>query len=316
MRLAVVLSLTLALAGVVAAGPAWSQAAPPPGSTPVAVPTGGGAAPPAASKSAPDGDFEALRSRRATIVARLPALQDELKELDEKLKSLRSTESLLSERSGSDTEQYLNFLADRQSSIEEAIADTKRRLEEARGRTPANEVELRNIINLLQAQESELRRVESDRKRAEQRKEAEDKQQAQIQDQLRTVRAEIAVLDGRVTERKKEIAELSREQSEVENRINLLLIPQNQENQFKLWITGAFTVLVGLVIVGFFIVAVADEKVRQAIFSSQSGIQFLTLFSLVIAIILFGITKILEGKELAALLGGLSGYILGRVGKD
>ncbi len=39
----------------------------------------------------------------------------------------------------------------------------------------------------------------------------------------------------------------------------------------------------------------------------QSGIQFLTLFSLVIAIILFGI----KGKELAALLGGLSGYIFG-----
>lgn len=38
----------------------------------------------------------------------------------------------------------------------------------------------------------------------------------------------------------------------------------------------------------------------------QSGIQFLTLFSLVIAIILFGITGILKGKELAALLGGLS----------
>jgi hypothetical protein len=32
----------------------------------------------------------------------------------------------------------------------------------------------------------------------------------------------------------------------------------------------------------------------------------------VIAIILFGITGILEGKELSALLGGLSGYILGR----
>ena len=33
---------------------------------------------------------------------------------------------------------------------------------------------------------------------------------------------------------------------------------------------------------------------------------------MVIAIILFGIINILEGKELAALLGGLSGYILGR----
>jgi hypothetical protein len=36
------------------------------------------------------------------------------------------------------------------------------------------------------------------------------------------------------------------------------------------------------------------------------------LFFLVIAIILFGILRILEGKELSALLGGLSGYILGR----
>src|SRR6476620_2525461 len=51
---------------------------------------------------------------------------------------------------------------------------------------------------------------------------------------------------------------------------------------------------------------------RRAIFSGETGIQFLTLFSVVIAIILFGIINILEGKELAALLGGLSGYILGR----
>jgi hypothetical protein len=44
----------------------------------------------------------------------------------------------------------------------------------------------------------------------------------------------------------------------------------------------------------------------------EFGIQFVTLFSLIIAIILFGVLKILEGRELAALLGGLSGYILGR----
>jgi hypothetical protein len=75
----------------------------------------------------------------------------------------------------------------------------------------------------------------------------------------------------------------------------------------------AFALLVGLVILCFFYIARIDERVRQAIFSGQAGIQFITLFSLVIAIILFGITGILEGKELAALLGGLSGYILGRV---
>lgn len=73
-----------------------------------------------------------------------------------------------------------------------------------------------------------------------------------------------------------------------------------------------FSVLVGLVIIGFFGIAFYSKEVRDTIFTSESGIQFVTLFSLVIAIILFGVLKILEGKELAALLGGLSGYILGR----
>jgi hypothetical protein len=56
--------------------------------------------------------------------------------------------------------------------------------------------------------------------------------------------------------------------------------------------------------------------VRLSIFSQQTGIQFITLFSLVIAIILFGILGILEAKELSALLGGISGYILGRATSD
>ena len=99
----------------------------------------------------------------------------------------------------------------------------------------------------------------------------------------------------------------------VEDKINVMLIPTTAENEFKLWVTIAFTSLVGLVILGFFIVSSGDREVRRAIFSSQSGIQFITLFSLVIAIILFGITEILGAKELAALLGGISGYILGRV---
>jgi hypothetical protein len=74
----------------------------------------------------------------------------------------------------------------------------------------------------------------------------------------------------------------------------------------------AFAALIGLVIAGFFWLSNKDESMRRAIFSGQTGIQFLTLFSIVIAIILFGITSILQDKELAALLGGLSGYILGR----
>jgi hypothetical protein len=95
----------------------------------------------------------------------------------------------------------------------------------------------------------------------------------------------------------------------VQQAINGIYSP---EQIFKRTMSIIFAILIGLVIIGFFILSYADEAVRRAIFSGQTGIQFLTLFSIVIAIILFGITSILGDKELSALLGGLSGYILGR----
>ena len=110
----------------------------------------------------------------------------------------------------------------------------------------------------------------------------------------------------------KATAELSAKKTQlqcVEGRIASFLSP---EERFKFWMSLFFATLIGLVIVGFFVLSFKDGIMRRAIFSGQAGMQFLTLFSIVIAIILFGITGILHDKELAALLGGLSGYILGR----
>jgi hypothetical protein len=95
----------------------------------------------------------------------------------------------------------------------------------------------------------------------------------------------------------------------VQTALSQILSP---EQNFKFWMSLFFAALIGLVILGFFYLAGMDASIRRAIFAGQSGLQFLTLFSIVIAIILFGITSILQDKELAALLGGLSGYILGR----
>jgi hypothetical protein len=95
----------------------------------------------------------------------------------------------------------------------------------------------------------------------------------------------------------------------ITHRLSTIFTP---EQNFKLWMSGAFAILIGFVIAGFYFLLSKDASIARAIFSGQGGIQFLTLFSIVIAIILFGITNILEGKELAALLGGLSGYILGK----
>jgi hypothetical protein len=110
--------------------------------------------------------------------------------------------------------------------------------------------------------------------------------------------------------------ELDNKKSAIENVKKVLAGIYTPEQKFKLMMSIAFAILIGLVILGFFLLSYVDQAIRRAIFSGQTGIQFLTLFSLVIAIILFGITSILQDKELAALLGGLSGYILGRYNKS
>jgi hypothetical protein len=115
-----------------------------------------------------------------------------------------------------------------------------------------------------------------------------------------------------LNDKKTVLEEKKRQKNKIEQRISELIDIEKPRQKFKTSMSAFFAALVALVIVGFFIVAWKDETVRREIFSGQSGIQFVTLFSLVIAIILFGITGILQDKELAALLGGLSGYILGR----
>lgn len=105
---------------------------------------------------------------------------------------------------------------------------------------------------------------------------------------------------------------LENKKLEMQNVRKALAAIYTPEQEFKRTMSMTFAALIGLVIIGFFLLSWVDPTIRQAIFSGETGIQFLTLFSLVIAIILFGITGILQDKELAALLGGLSGYILGR----
>lgn len=72
--------------------------------------------------------------------------------------------------------------------------------------------------------------------------------------------------------------------------------------------------IVAFLVLKFFRVVEKDDTVKANIFAGDTGIQFITLFSIVIAVILFGILEILGANELSALLGGLSGYILGKTG--
>jgi hypothetical protein len=110
----------------------------------------------------------------------------------------------------------------------------------------------------------------------------------------------------------KEERDLRNYLEELDDGIASLFLDSDTSNAFRTRITISFAALVGVVIIGFFAIAYKEKEIRVSIFSNDSGLQFITLFSLIIAVILFGVINILEGKELSALLGGLSGYILGR----
>jgi hypothetical protein len=99
---------------------------------------------------------------------------------------------------------------------------------------------------------------------------------------------------------------------DADETISGLLVQTRNSDDFRKIVTGIFALLMGFVIIGFFVITVFNRKLLESIFSSDAGLQFITLFAIIIAIILFGVTNILEGRELSALLGAISGYILGR----
>ncbi len=99
---------------------------------------------------------------------------------------------------------------------------------------------------------------------------------------------------------------------EMINQLNELLNRVEVRNDFRLYISWSFIGLVAIVILGFYIIAFSNDGIAKNIFSGEKGIQFITLFLIIIAIILFGIMGTLESRELSALLGALSGYILGK----
>ena len=182
-------------------------------------------------------------------------------------------------------------------------------LEDVLGSYPPENSEVSDLSTFTIKQQMQIKRLEEIKQRI-------------ILPELKTVGGKdlqdmkhIAVTEGfrRIIENKvqdilKKTDELSSLGTKVTELNNTSYVSQN----FKKQISWSFAFLVGLVIVGFFVIAYRDDEIRKTIFSGDSGLQFITIFSIIIAIILFGITEVLGGKELSALIGGISGYILGR----
>lgn len=100
--------------------------------------------------------------------------------------------------------------------------------------------------------------------------------------------------------------------SQAERKIASLFDDKRDVSWFRAISAIVVGVLIAIVVGGFYLIAWRKDGIAAKIFGGEMGMQFVTLFLIVIAIILFGIMGTLEGRELAALLGGLSGYILGK----
>jgi hypothetical protein len=114
------------------------------------------------------------------------------------------------------------------------------------------------------------------------------------------------------TKTKKDLSDTVHYLASVDDAINSILLTSEKDNYFRVLLGVGFVGLVGLMIIGFFFAAWRAKSLEASFFTSDRGLQFIALFSLIIAVILFGMMNVLEGKELSALLGAISGYILGR----
>lgn len=91
------------------------------------------------------------------------------------------------------------------------------------------------------------------------------------------------------------------------------LSPEFRDQNFKKLISFTFFALIGMLIAAFFLIILkrSDSNIAGRLLSGL-GLQFITVFVLIIAIVFFGTIGVLGGSELAAILSGISGYILGK----
>lgn len=206
-----------------------------------------------------------------------------------------------------DTAAKVTRLLQERDALQEQVVNWQGQLDALKGKLEPQ----RNIQKKLEQEQAELAEINKKQNPTAQETERMSQLQNDIQDYSEALKN-----DGSPASLEQEISRLEDQIHEAKGRIASLVSQLTgtlaPEQYFKQTISLIYAGLIAIVIVGFFVVSLWDEKVRGAIFTPESGIQFVTLFSLVIAIILFGISGILEGKELSALLGGLSGYILGR----
>jgi len=119
-------------------------------------------------------------------------------------------------------------------------------------------------------------------------------------------------LAAQIASEKRTLDEKREELTSIEENISSALDTRANQYVYRTVVSLIFAAIVFYLVSRFFAVIKDSEEIKKTVFLGDNGIQFITLFSIVIAVILFGILEILGANELSALLGGLSGYILGK----
>ncbi len=289
--------------------------------------------------------FVALRSERTKIIRKLEKMETRQRDIILEISTLNNQKKNLESKLGVSQPQTLspeiieiNDKIRRQISEKENVIvrmNSRKKIEEARLKSLRKsnsideelgkkildiQISLNSMPFLIEERikelESEIGNLEGKKKDLEENikknKDWSEKKAAELNKDINLINQKISSIKIESEKLPIEIENSRILLDSINQRIVRLIDVSDSEGFFKLWISLTFAGLVSFVIVGFFFVIKSNSSLIFEIFSKDFGIQFITLFSIVIAVILFGIIEVLEGKELAALLGGLSGYILGR----
>jgi cation transport ATPase len=192
------------------------------------------------------------------------------------------------------------------------LEDLQKRLEAARKAAAPNHEMIQKLEFGVRYQERAISEIEEAIKKQEQSKKDDAKRAENFEASKKALDDELSRLNDEKDRISDQLLSYQRLLGELDDMVNQLFIANDATNSFKLRMSMYLSLVIAIVIVGFFAIAWSDVEVKRKIFSNEAGIQFITLFAIVISVILFGIIGVLESKELSALLGGLSGYILGR----
>ncbi|SFH04155.1 hypothetical protein SAMN05518865_1413 [Duganella sp. CF458] len=237
-------------------------------------------------------DFSELKRIRRKMVREIDAAEREIRNLEAEIEQLS--------RGLEDAPRELQFLKFKVENASSRISKLKE-IDKTAGNPGKKEISAKDGLFSLNSDSDDPAVWEGRKSELETRiREIENKQQR------------LKVSESELKGRRETLSIKQNELLDLEDRIGNALSTGTNQYIYRTVISLVFAVIVFSLVLKFFVIVENNEAVKQSIFSGEAGIQFITLFSIVIAVILFGILDILGANELSALLGGLSGYILGK----